>query len=77
MVFAEGPLCVAVSVGEFKEGEKWKRKEAFGYFGEDWGEVDGAVVVGVVLCSFLVQWCEPVEFPEFGPFGCGKYEACK
>ena len=41
------------------------------------GEVDGAVVVGVVLCSFLVQWCEPVEFPEFGPFGCGKYQACE
>ena len=75
-MFAEGPLCVAVSVGEFEEGEKWKRKEAFGYFGEDWGEVDGAVVVGVVFRSFLVQWSEPVEFPEFGSFGCGKYEAC-
>ena len=54
MVFAEGPVGVTVSVGEFKERVKWYREEPFGDLGENWSEVDGAVVVGVVLCALFV-----------------------
>ena len=70
MVFAEGPLGVTVSVSEFKERVKWYREEPFGDLGENWSEVDGAVVVGVVFGTFFVKGCQPVKFPEFGPFWC-------
>ena len=54
VVFAKGPLCVAVGVGVFEESEEGDGDEAFDGLGKDGGEVDAAVVVGVVGCAFFV-----------------------
>ena len=53
-VFAKGPLCVAVGVGVLEESEEGDGNEAFDGLGKDGGEVDAAVVVGVVGCAFFV-----------------------
>ena len=65
---SESPLVVAVSIGGFEEVGELSCVESFSSFREDGGEVDGAVVRGVVRREFLVEGVEPVFFPEGGPF---------
>ena len=77
VVFAEGLLSVAKSVGGVEEGQERNSNQPFHHFGQNGGEVYAAVVVGVVRGAFLVEWGEPVEFPERGPFGSGEDGAGK
>ena len=68
MVCPKSPLVVAVSVGGFKEVSQLPCVESFRCLGENGGEVDGAVVGGVVGRVLFVEGVEPVFFPEGGPF---------
>ena len=61
-------MVVAVSVGGFKEVGQLPCVESFRCLRENGGEVDGAVVGGVMSEGLLVEGVEPVFFPEGGPF---------
>ena len=73
VVFSECPLRGAVCVGVFNELKKWYGNETFDGFGKCRCQVDASVVVGVVSCLFLVEWCDPVKFPVVGPGGLCKH----
>ena len=76
-MFPECPLCGSVSVGVLEKLEEWDCKESFDGFGKCGGEVDAAVVVGVVSCLFLIMWCYPVKFPVVGPGVLCEHHACE